>query len=396
MNVHEYQAKDLLKAFQVPVPRGVLARTPEEARQAALQLGTWPVVIKAQVHAGGRGKAGGIRLASSEAEVANLAPKMIGMTLVTPQTGAQGKKVRMLYIEEGLPIAKEYYLSLVLDRSRNRIVAMASTEGGMEIEEVARKTPEKIVKVAIDPAIGALPSHGRRAGQALGLNGEALSRFVGLLSALYRAYVGLDASLLEINPLVRTKDDRWYALDAKVNLDDNALFRHKNYLDLRDAAEEDPMEVEAAKHDLSYIHLDGNIGCMVNGAGLAMSTMDIIKLHGGEPANFLDVGGGAGVEKVAAAFKILVADRNVKAILVNIFGGILRCDTLAQGIVTAAREVWGKGEKIEMPLPLVVRLEGTNVDQGRKTLADSGLPIIVAADLGDGAKKAVAAAKGVR
>ncbi|MBI2060085.1 MAG: ADP-forming succinate--CoA ligase subunit beta [Nitrospirae bacterium] len=393
MNLHEYQAKELLKSFQVPVPRNILARSPDEVRKAVEQLGTSPVVLKAQVHAGGRGKAGGIKLARSADEAGDLAQKMIGMKIVTHQTGPQGKLVRMLLVEEGLDIQKEYYLGLVLDRSRNRLTVMASTEGGVEIEEVAKHSPEKIVKIAIDSSIGALPAHGRKAGLALGLKGPILDGFARLLRNLYQAYVALDCTLLEINPLVLTKGGQWLALDAKMNLDDSALFRHKQVADMRDRLEEDPMEVEASKFDLSYIHLDGNIGCMVNGAGLAMSTMDIIKLHGGEPANFLDVGGGASAEKVAAAFRILVSDPKVQAILINIFGGILKCDTLAEGMLKAVKEVWGASGKVQIPVPIVVRMEGTNVELGKKMLADSGLPLIVAANLEEGARKAVEASR---
>ena len=395
MNIHEYQAKALLSKFGVAVPRGAVAYTVKEAEDAAKELGGPVWVVKSQIHAGGRGAGrfkgneqgkGGVRVVKSVEEVRDNADEMLGATLVTKQTGPQGKEVKRLYIEEGCDIARELYLSLLVDRATSRVTVMASTEGGMEIEEVAAETPEKIITVAIDPAAGFMPYHGRKIAFALGLEGKQVGSAVKFLSAMYNAFVSLDASMVEINPLVVTGAGDVIALDGKMNFDDNALYRHPDVADLRDEDEEDPAELEAGKHELNYIKLDGNIGCMVNGAGLAMATMDIIKLHGGDPANFLDVGGGATKERVAKAFKIILSDANVEGILVNIFGGIMRCDVIAEGVVAAAREV-------SLQVPLVVRLEGTNVDLGKKIMADSGLPILSADDLGDAAAKIVKAVK---
>ncbi|MDJ0609466.1 MAG: ADP-forming succinate--CoA ligase subunit beta [Kiloniellales bacterium] len=395
MNIHEYQAKSLLQKFGVATPRGIPAFTPEEAENAARELGTAVCVVKSQIHAGGRGAGrfkddpdgkGGVRICKSLDEVKEESRKMLGHVLVTKQTGAAGKEVKRLYIEEGCDIARELYLSLLIDRATSRITIMASTEGGMDIEEVAAKTPEKIIKVAIDPAQGMMPYHARQIAFGLGLEGGQIKSAVKFLLAMYRAFNQLDASLVEVNPLVVTGAGEVIALDAKMNFDDNALFRHKDVAGMRDEDEEDPMELEAARHELNYIKLDGNIGCMVNGAGLAMATMDIIKLYGGEPANFLDVGGGATKERVTAAFKIILSDENVEGILVNIFGGIMRCDVIAEGVVAAAKEV-------SLHVPLVVRLEGTNVDLGKKILAESGLPITSADDLADAAEKVVQAVK---
>ena len=382
MNIHEYQAKELLKPFGVPVPRGRVASTPEEAAAVARELGG-ACVVKAQIHAGGRGKAGGVKLVKSAEEAEKTARELLGKILVTHQTGPQGREVRRLLIEEGLPIARELYLGMVLDRAIGRLTVIASSEGGVEIEEVARKSPEKILKEVIDPAVGLLPFQCRRLAYALGLNKQA-GPFTALMQALARAFVEKDCSLAEINPLVVTRDGGLIALDAKINIDNNALFRRPEIEALRDLSEEDPKEYEASRLGLSYISLDGNIGCMVNGAGLAMATMDIIKLSGGEPANFLDVGGGATKERVTEAFKILLSDNRVKGVLVNIFGGIMRCDVIAQGVVDAARE-------LGVTVPLVVRLQGTNVDQGRKILADSGLAITPADTIGDAAEKIVKA-----
>jgi succinyl-CoA synthetase beta subunit len=386
MNIHEYQAKALLATYGVPVPQGAPAFSVEEALHAATRVKGPPWVVKAQIHAGGRGKGGGVKIARNLDDVRDLSGRMLGMTLITHQTGPQGRKVRRLYIEEGLEIARELYLSLLVDRARARVSIIASSEGGMEIEEVARLAPEKILRVGIDPVTGLQPFHVRKIGFGLGLDDNAVRALEKLLRGLYRAFVALDAALIEINPLVVTKAGLLVALDAKMNFDDNALFRHKDVADLRDVGEEDPAEVEAGKHGLNYIKLDGTIGCMVNGAGLAMATMDIIKLYGAEPANFLDVGGGASQDKVTAAFKILLADPHVKGVLVNIFGGIMRCDVIAEGVVAAAREVG-------LNMPLVVRLEGNNVEQGRKILAQSGLSIIAASDLADAAGKVVQAVK---
>jgi succinyl-CoA synthetase beta subunit len=395
MNIHEYQAKVLLAKYGVAVPRGGVAFTPEEAENAARELGGPIWVVKSQIHAGGRGAgrfaddpegAGGVRLCRSLGEVKENARKMLGHVLVTRQTGQAGKEVKRLYIEDGCDIARELYLGMLIDRATSRVTVMASTEGGMEIEEVAAATPEKILKLAIDPTLGLMPFHGRQIAFGLGLEGKEVGAAVKFLIAMYRALTELDASIVEINPLVVTGGGEVIALDAKMNFDDNALFRHKDVADMRDEDEEDAMELEAARHDLNYIKLDGEIGCMVNGAGLAMATMDIIKLHGGAPANFLDVGGGATKERVTAAFKIILGDANVKGILINIFGGIMRCDVIAEGVVAAAREV-------SLHVPLVVRLEGTNVDLGKQILADSGLPIVSADDLGDAAEKVVKAVR---
>jgi succinyl-CoA synthetase beta subunit len=386
MNIHEHQAKQVLAEFGVPVPRGFAAFSVDEAVQAAEKLGGPVWVVKAQIHAGGRGKGGGVKLARSIDEVRDIAGKMLGMTLITHQTGPKGRLVRRLYIEEGASIAKEYYLSLLVDRETSRVAVVASTEGGMDIEEVAHATPERIHTFTIDPATGVWPHHGLVLAQALGLKGETAKQARALLPKLYKAFVEKDMSLLEINPLIASESGDVKVLDAKVGFDDNALYRHPDIAALRDETEEDPKEIEASKHELSYIALDGEIGCMVNGAGLAMATMDIIKLYGAEPANFLDVGGGASKEKVTAAFKIITADPNVKGILVNIFGGIMRCDIIAEGVVAAVKEV---GLKV----PLVVRLEGTNVELGKKIISESGLNVIAANDLADGAQKIVAAVK---
>jgi succinyl-CoA synthetase beta subunit len=385
MKIHEYQGKELLKKFGVPVPRGIVARSPEEAYQAAKDLACEPLVVKAQIHAGGRGKGGGVKLAKTADEAREIARQMLGMKLVTHQTGPQGREVRVLLIEEGLPIDKEFYLGIVLDRASGRPVFMASAAGGMDIEEVAAKTPEQIFKETVDPAVGFRPFQARKLAFALGLPGALVSQAAKFMQSLYAAYEAMDASLMEINPFLLTKDNRLIALDAKVNFDDNALFRHPEFKDLRDLHEEEPLEIEASKFDLNYIKLDGNIACMVNGAGLAMATMDIIKLAGGEPANFLDVGGGASQERVEAAFQILLADENVRAVLVNIFGGIVRCDMVARGVVGAARNL---GVKV----PVVVRLEGTNVEEGQRVIRDSGLNFTVANGMKDAAEKVVALA----
>jgi succinyl-CoA synthetase beta subunit len=382
MNIHEYQAKGLLAKSGVAVPRGGVAYTPKEAERIAKDLGGSVWVVKAQIHAGGRGKGGGVKVVKSLKDVRDVAKKMIGMRLVTRQTGPQGKEVKRVYIEEGCAIARELYLGMLIDRASGRVTIMASTEGGVEIEQVAAKSPEKILMVAIDPATGIQPFHARRLAFGLGLKGDQVRNAVKFILSLYDAFISLDASLAEINPLVITKQGAVIALDAKMNFDDNALFRHKDILELRDEDEEDPAELKASKHDLNYIKLDGNIGCMVNGAGLAMATMDIIKLYGGEPANFLDVGGGATRERVATAFKLILSDANVEGILVNIFGGIMRCDVIAEGVVAAAREV-------SLHVPLVVRLEGTNVELGKKILNESGLAIVSADNLADAAEKIV-------
>ncbi|MET1113290.1 MAG: ADP-forming succinate--CoA ligase subunit beta [Allosphingosinicella sp.] len=396
MNVHEYQAKELLAEQGIPVPAGYAALTVEEAVAAAQKLPGPLWIVKAQIHAGGRGKGrfkelgadakGGVRLARSVEEVRANAAEMLGKTLVTIQTGAEGKQVNRLYVTDGVDIAREYYLALLVDRSSGRVAMVASTEGGMDIETVAHDTPEKITTIAIDPAQGFMPHHGRALAFALKLEGELNKQGQKLARQLYDAFLALDCAMLEINPLVATEDGRMLVLDAKMSFDSNAEFRHPEYEGLRDETEEDPMEVEASKYDLAYIKLDGNIGCMVNGAGLAMATMDIIKLNGAEPANFCDVGGGANKEKVTAAFKIILSDPAVKGILVNIFGGIMRCDIIADGIIAAAKEV-------DLKVPLVVRLEGTNVEEGKRILADSGLAIVPANDLGDAARKIVAAVK---
>jgi succinyl-CoA synthetase beta subunit len=385
MKIHEYQGKELLKKYGVAVPRGLVARSPEEAYHAAKELGTEVVVVKAQIHAGGRGKGGGVKLAKSADEARDVARQMLGMKLVTHQTGPEGREVRVLLIEEGLPIDKEFYLGIVLDRTTGRPVFMASAAGGMDIEEVAAKTPEKIFKETIDPAVGFRPFQSRKLAFALGLPAPLINQAAKFMQALYAAYEQMDASLLEINPFLLTKDGRLIALDAKVNFDDNALYRHQEFLNLRDLHEEEPLEIEASKFDLNYIKLDGNIACMVNGAGLAMATMDIIKLAGGEPANFLDVGGGASQERVEAAFRILLADENVRAVLINIFGGIVRCDMVARGVVGAAQNL---GVKV----PVVVRLEGTNVEEGQRVIRDSGLNFTVASGMKDAAEKVVALA----
>jgi len=393
MNVHEYQAKELLSRFGVGIPAGIAALTVEEAVAAAKQLPGPLYVVKAQIHAGGRGKGkfkelpadakGGVRLAKSVEEVEAFANEMLGNTLVTVQTGAAGKQVNRLYVTDGVDIAKEYYLSMVVDRGTGRVAMIVSTEGGMDIEEVAHSTPEKIATITIDPAQGFMPHHGRAVGYALKLTGELNKQAATIAKQLYTAFMALDCDMLEINPLVETKDGNLLVLDTKMSFDSNALYRHPDVVALRDETEEDPAEIEASKYDLAYIKLDGNIGCMVNGAGLAMATMDIIKLNGEFPANFLDVGGGATTEKVTAAFKIILRDPAVKGILVNIFGGIMKCDIIADGIVAAAKEV-------NLQVPLVVRLEGTNVQQGKDILANSGLPIVPANDLGDAAQKIVA------
>jgi succinyl-CoA synthetase beta subunit len=388
MKVHEYQAKAILARYGVPVPKGEVADTPEAAREAAKRLGG-PVVIKAQIHAGGRGKGGGIKVAKSAEEVFSLAGAILGMTLVTPQTGPEGRVVRKVLIEEALEAERELYLALTLDRSRARPVAIASRSGGMEIEEVAARDPKAVVRETIDPALGVFPFQARRLAFELGLDGEAFKGGTALVQALFRAYVDTDASLAEINPLVVTRDGRVLALDAKMNFDDNALFRHADVRAMRDLSEEDPLEVEASKFGLNYIKLDGNVGCMVNGAGLAMATMDLVKLAGGEPANFLDVGGGASEEQVKNAFRIILSDRNVRAVLINIFGGIMRCDVIARGVVAAVREMG-------LSLPIVVRLEGTNVDEGERILRESGLTVTPAEGLADAARKAVEAAVGAR
>jgi succinyl-CoA synthetase beta subunit len=386
MNIHEYQAKALIGKFGVATPQGHVAYTADEAGQAAQKLGGSVWVVKAQIHAGGRGKAGGVKVVKSIDEVKATAQKMLGMTLVTHQTGPAGKVVKRIYVEAGCDIKRELYLGMLVDRATSRVTVMASSEGGVEIEEVAAKTPEKILKVAIDPATGIQPYHARKIAFGLGLTGNQVSSATKFILSMYKAFTELDCSIVEINPLVVTGAGDVLALDAKVNFDDNALFRHKDVEDLRDPDEEDPAELEAAKHSLNYIKLDGNIGCMVNGAGLAMATMDIIKLYGGTPANFLDVGGGATKERVTTAFKLILSDSNVEGILVNIFGGIMRCDVIAEGVVAAAREV-------SLHVPLVVRLEGTNVELGKKILAQSGLKILSADNLADAAEKVVKAVK---
>ena len=385
MNIHEFQAKDLLRRYGVPVPNGKVAFTPQEAKAAAAELGG-RCVVKAQIHAGGRGKAGGVKLAASPEEAESAAKEMLGKKLVTHQTGPEGRVVRQVLVEQSVNIERELYLGMVLDRGKSRVAVIGSSEGGVEIEEVAAAHPEKILKELIDPAIGLQPFQCRRLAYALELPAKHVSKLVAMMQALYRAFDDCDCSIAEINPLILTKEGAVMALDAKMNFDANALFRHQEILALRDLNEEDPREVEASRHDLSYISLNGNIACMVNGAGLAMATMDIIKQYGGEPANFLDVGGGANEEKVANAFKILLADDRVRGVLINIFGGIMRCDVLAQGVVDAARD-------LNVSLPLVVRMQGTNVDQGKKILADSGLPIISAETMAEAAEKIVAAVR---
>jgi len=380
MKIHEYQAKELFKKYKIPIPAGGAAFSVEEARKVAAGLGGWPVVVKAQIHAGGRGKGGGVKLARSADEVNTVAGQILGMTLVTHQTGPEGRMVRKVLVEQGLNIKKELYLSIIPDRASAKIVLMASEAGGMDIEEVAAKTPEKIIKVFVDPLLGLQGYHCRQLAFGLNLPPAAVKSFMPMIQNLYRLFVEYDCSLVEINPLVITAEEAVIALDAKVNLDDNALFRHKDVLEFRDLEEEDPLEVEASKFNLNYINLDGNVGNMVNGAGLAMATMDIIKLAGAEPANFLDVGGGASAEMVANGFRIILGDPNVKGVLINIFGGILRCDVLANGVVEAVKQV-------KVQVPIIVRLEGTNVEQGREILANSGLTFAVAADMLDAAKQ---------
>ena len=384
MKIHEYQAKEILKKFNVAIPKGKVAFSVDEAVQAAQEIGGNVWVVKAQIHAGGRGKGGGVKVARSLDEVRQLASQILGMTLVTHQTGAEGKLVKRLLIEQGINIAKELYAGIVLDRSTSKNVFMVSTEGGVEIEKVAAESPEKILKETVDPGLGLMPFQAKKLAFGLGLQGDAYKNGVRFLTALYNAYLGTDASLAEINPLVLTAEGYVMALDAKMNFDDNALFRHPDILELRDLDEESPLEVEASRSHLNYIKLDGNVGCMVNGAGLAMATMDIIKLTGGEPANFLDVGGGANVETVSNGFKIILSDPNVKAILINIFGGIVRCDRVAQGVIEAAK-------RVSVNLPVVVRLEGTNAKEGAELLKDSGLDFAVANGLKDAAEKVVSA-----
>lgn len=385
MNIHEYQAKEILKRYGVPVPCGYPAFTPEEAYEAAKKLDAPIMVVKAQIHAGGRGKAGGVKVCRTKEEVREAASKLLGMKLVTHQTGQEGKIVKRVYVEAGCDIAKELYLGVVIDRTKKRVTVMASTEGGMEIEEVAAKYPEKILKEAVDPAIGMMPYQARKLSYGLGLKDKEAQEMTKFILALEKCFEECDCSLAEINPLAVLKDGKVVALDAKMNFDSNALYRHKDIEAMRDFNEEDPREVEASKYDLSYIGLSGNIGCMVNGAGLAMATMDIIKLHGGEPANFLDVGGGASTEKVTEAFKLILSDKNVKAVLVNIFGGIMKCDVIAEGIIAAAKAM-------AINVPVVVRLEGTNVELGKKLLKESGLKLISADSMTDAAKKVIAAA----
>ena len=387
VKIHEYQAKGVLARFGVPVPRGEVAFTPAEARDIAGRLGTTIVVVKAQIHAGGRGKGGGVKLARSPEEAEQIARQMIGMTLVTHQTGPDGRQVGRVLVEQGLDIARELYLSVLIDRTSQAPVIIASAAGGMDIEDVAAKTPEKILRVAIDRGTGVIPFQARQLAFGMGLDGPQAGRFVKVLDAIYRAFVETDASMIEINPLIVTTSGDLLALDAKVTFDDNALYRHPDLKELRDLTEEDPLEVEASKFSLNYIRLDGTIGCMVNGAGLAMATMDIIKLAGGEPANFLDVGGGANAEQIKNAFRLLMADANVKAVLINIFGGILRCDVLAQGVIAAVKE-------LGVPVPIVIRMEGTNVDEGKRMLKESGLNFATADSMGDAATTVVALAKG--
>ena len=386
MNIHEYQAKAVLSRYGVTVPKGKVADTPAQAEVIAEEFGT-PVVIKAQIHAGGRGKGGGIKLAKTSAEARKYAHEIIGMTLVTPQTGPQGRKVKRVLVEQAGKIKKELYFGIIIDRAVSKVVVMASTEGGMDIETVAANTPEKILKEWVDPAVGLVPFQARKLAFGLGIPKELTGKAVKLMTGIYNAFVDTDCSLVEINPLVLTEDGDIVALDAKMNFESNGLYRHQDIQALRDFDEEDPTETEASNHDLSYIRLDGNIGCMVNGAGLAMATMDMIKTCGGNPANFLDVGGGAGVEQVTNAFRLILSDTGVKAILVNIFGGIMRCDIIAEGVVAAAKS-------LGLSVPLVVRLEGTNVEKGKEILAASKLNIISAADMGDAARKVVLAAAG--
>ena len=389
MKIHEYQAKEILRRFGVPTPRGEMVTTAQEARAATERLGTKVVVVKAQIHAGGRGKGGGVKVAKSPAEAGDLAAKMLGMTLVTPQTGPGGRVVKRLLIEEGLDIARELYLSVLVDRAVAAPVVMASAAGGVEIEEVARTNPEAILRETVAPAAGFQAYQARKIAFGLGLPAESVNGAAAFLQSLYRAFIETDASLAEINPLVLTGEGKLVALDAKMNFDDNALYRHKDIVALRDLDEEEPLEVEASNFKLNYIKLDGNVGCMVNGAGLAMATMDIIKLAGGAPANFLDVGGGASAEQVKNAFKILISDSSVRGVYINIFGGILRCDVLATGVVAAARE-------LKIKVPIVIRMEGTNVEQGKEILTKSGLNFTIANDMNDGAQKIVALAGAAR
>jgi succinyl-CoA synthetase beta subunit len=385
MKIHEYQAKEILRKYGVAVPRGLVARSPEEAYHAAKELGTEVVVVKAQIHAGGRGKGGGVKLARSADEAQEVAGKILGMNLVTHQTGPEGRTVHTLLVEEGLPIDREFYLGVVLDRATGRPVFMASSAGGMDIEEVAASTPELILKETINPAVGFRPFQARKLAFGLGLPAPLVNQAAKFMQAVYHAYEQTDASLVEINPFLLTKDGRLFALDAKMTFDDNAMFRHADFHALRDLNEEEPLEIEASKYDLNYIKLDGNIACMVNGAGLAMATMDIIKLAGGEPANFLDVGGGASQERVEAAFRILLADPAVRAVLINIFGGIVRTDMVARGVIEAVKA-------IGVQVPVVVRLEGTNVEEGRRLIAESGMNFTVASGMKDAAEKVVALA----
>jgi succinyl-CoA synthetase beta subunit len=384
LKIHEYQGKEILRKFGVAVPQGKVAGTAEEVGMIADQLGGGTVVVKAQIHAGGRGKGGGVKIAKNPHEAYEIAKTMIGMQLVTHQTGPEGKRVNKVLVEQGLSIARELYVGIVLDRAVSQLVMMASTEGGVEIEKVAAETPEKILKAYIDPLTGLRPAQARKLAFGLGLEGEAFKNAVKFFHALYKAYVESDCSLAEINPLVVTNDGRVLALDAKINFDDNALYRHPEYAELRDLSEEEPLEVEASKYRLNYIKLDGEVGCMVNGAGLAMATMDIIKLAGSSPANFLDVGGGASPETVENGFRILLSDKSVKAVLINVFGGIVRCDRIATGVIQAAKNV-------HISVPLVVRLEGTNAKEAAQLLEESGLPLIVAGNLKDAAEKVVAA-----
>ena len=386
MKIHEYQAKAILSRHGVPVPRGEQTSSAGDVAAIAKRLGTSVVVVKAQIHAGGRGKGGGVKLAKSPEEAERIAKEMLGMTLITHQTGPEGRVVGRLLVEEGLQMTRELYVSIVLDRAAGKPVMMASSEGGMDIEEVAANRPEKIAKVYIEPGVGIVPFEARQIGFAIGLDGPQVTKFVKLATALYDTFLDTDASMIEINPLVVTAAGDLLALDAKMGFDDNALYKHPDIKDLRDLAEEDPLEIEASKFSLNYIHLDGNIGCMVNGAGLAMATMDIIKLAGGEPANFLDVGGGANAEQIRNAFKILMSDKNVKAVLINIFGGILRCDVLAQGVIAAVKE-------LGVPVPIVIRMEGTNVDEGKRLLKDSGMNFATADSMGEAATTVVRLAK---
>ncbi|MCC7403472.1 MAG: ADP-forming succinate--CoA ligase subunit beta [Bdellovibrionales bacterium] len=389
MNIHEYQAKEVLRAYGVPTLKGVMSNTVEGAVKSAQDMGGPVWVVKAQIHAGGRGKGGGVKLAKSIDEVRSHSNNILGMNLVTHQTGPEGKTVKRLFVEQGCNIAKEYYVAALLDRATSRVTMMASSEGGMDIEEVAAKTPEKIIRVVIDPAIGLMPFQGRQLAFGIGMKEKVANKAAKVFQSLYNAFVASDCSLAEINPLVETKEGEVLALDAKMNFDSNALYRQPKIVEYRDLDEEEPSEIEASKYDLAFIKLDGDIGCLVNGAGLAMATMDIIKLSGGNPANFLDVGGGANKEKVTNAFKLILTDKNVKGILVNIFGGIMKCDIIAEGVIAATRE-------LGLKVPLVVRLEGTNVELGKKLLAESGLNIVPANDLADAAQKIVRAVKGAR